>query len=74
MPYVTDGITYRDIWLGESTAGKQETRYMIRRVRGAEAGVRTGYRSHQIPVLFGGGLQLFEVLPSLARQVELFEI
>ena len=32
--------------------------------RAVEAGVLDELQIHQIPVLFGGGLRLFEVLPS----------
>ena len=65
VTYVTDGITSA-MTQAKAAAGDRNVT-----VQGAytaqsalEAGVLDELQIHQIPVLFGGGRQLFELLPS----------
>jgi len=65
VTYVTDGIA-RAMAQAKATAGDRNV--MVHGAytaqRALEAGVLDELQMHQIPVLFGGGRRLFELLPS----------
>jgi len=62
---VTDGIESA-MAQAKSAAGKRDVLMLgaYTAQRALEAGVLDELQVHQIPVLFGGGRRLFEVLPS----------
>ena len=65
VTYVTDGIASA---MAQAKAAAGDRDVMVHGAytaqRALEAGVLDELQIHQIPVLFGGGLRLFEVLPS----------
>jgi dihydrofolate reductase len=65
VTYVTDGIASA---MAQAKAAAGERNVMVHGAytaqRALEAGVLDELQIHQIPVLFGGGRRLFEVLPS----------
>lgn len=65
VTYVTDGIASA---MGQAKAAAQGRNVMVHGAYTAqtalEAGVLDELQIHQIPVLFGGGRRLFDVLPS----------
>ncbi len=65
MTYVTDGIVGA---MAQAKAAAGDRDVMVHRAytaqRALEAGVLDELQVHQIPVLFGQGLRLFDVLPS----------
>jgi hypothetical protein len=65
VTYVTDGIASA---MAQAKAAAGERHVMVHGAytaqRALEAGVLDELQIHQIPVLFGGGRRLFEVLPS----------
>ena len=65
VTYVTDGIESA-MAQAKSAAGKRDVLMLgaYTAQRALEAGVLDELQIHQIPVLFGGGRRLFEVLPS----------
>jgi dihydrofolate reductase len=65
VTYVTDGIESA-MAQAKAVAGKHNVSVhgAYTAQRALEAGVLDELQIHQIPVLFGGGLRLFDVLPS----------
>ncbi len=65
VTYVTDGIESA-MAQGKSAAGDRNVSVLgaYTAQRAIEAGVLDELQVHQVPVLFGGGRRLFEVLPS----------
>ncbi|MEO3798445.1 dihydrofolate reductase family protein [Nonomuraea sp. B1E8] len=65
MTYVTDGIESA-MARAKAAAGDRHVHVIgaYTAQRAIEAGVLDEVQIHQIPVLFGGGRRLFEVLPS----------
>ena len=65
MTYVTDGIASA---MAQAKAAAGDRNVLVHGAytaqRALEAGVLDELQIHQIPVLFGGGRRLFEVLPS----------
>jgi dihydrofolate reductase len=65
VTYVTDGIASA---MAQAKAGAGDRNVMVQGAytaqRALEAGVLDELQIHQIPVLFGGGRRLFDVLPS----------
>ena len=65
VTYVTDGIASA---MAQAKAAANDRNVMVHGAytahRALEAGVLDELQIHQVPVLFGGGLRLFEVLPS----------
>ena len=65
VTYVTDGIASA---MAQAKAAAGDRNVMVHGAytaqRALEAGVLDELQIHQIPVLFGGGRRLFEVLPS----------
>ena len=65
VTYVTDGI---ESAMAQAKAAAGDRNVLVHGAytaqRALEAGVLDELQIHQIPVLFGGGLRLFEVLPS----------
>jgi dihydrofolate reductase len=65
VTYVTDGIASA---MAQAKAAAGDKNVMVHGAytaqRALEAGVLDELQIHQIPVLFGGGLRLFELLPA----------
>jgi len=65
VTYVTDGIASA---MKQAKAAAEDRNVLVHGAytaqRALEAGVLDELQIHQIPVLFGGGLRLFDVLPS----------
>jgi dihydrofolate reductase len=65
VTYVTDGITSA---MAQAKAAAGDSNVLVHGVRTAQtalvAGVLDELQIHQVPVLFGGGRRLFELLPS----------
>ena len=65
VTYVSDGIASA---MAQAKAAAGDRTVLVHGAytaqRALEAGVLDELQIHQIPVLFGGGLRLFEVLPS----------